>query len=456
MVSIVEAFRLGYRKQINDGRGLALPSSPRPSLLRLPNSRMPDVSSVGSGLGNSIVGGVLTSMARAYSEPTLRTWVREEGEPVEVENDRAALLVENPSPWLDPELLWWYEFMAIVSAGGAYYYKQRSAAGIPVRLLPIYPTLIEPVAADELTGQEADELEVEAGDPHAAWRYSPPGFRSELIRRDDIVYRRWGLDPDDYRRGWCPLKPVLVEILGDQEATRFSTALLHNLGVPGVIMTPRDPLDPGPTPEQADVIKDEYKAKFGGSKTGEPMVITGGAMNVQVISFSPSQMDLTALHRLPEERVSAAIGWPAILANLGAGLDRATYSNAGELREFATEQTLVPLWRGSGRQWTRQLLREFTPGPEYMDFDLTEVRALSEDEDALTERWAGRVQAGIATVGEARRALGMEAEDHHDVFLRSPALIEVPNSPVEEEPEDDLPTADELAERLALASQNGG
>ena len=54
-----------------------------------------------------------------------------------------------------------------------------------------------------------------------------------------------------------------------------------------------------------------YKSKFGGANRGMPMVLTG-AMNIDVVSFSPADMNLINLGRLPEERVAAVMGVPAV------------------------------------------------------------------------------------------------------------------------------------------------
>jgi hypothetical protein len=85
--------------------------------------------------------------------------------------------------------------------------------------------------------------------------------------------------------------------------------------------------DPG-----ANAIKANFRERFGGDNRGEPLVISG-KVKVQVLSFSPQQMDLTALRRVPEERISGVTGVPAIVAGLGAGLDRSTFANFGEARE---------------------------------------------------------------------------------------------------------------------------
>ena len=80
-------------------------------------------------------------------------------------------------------------------------------------------------------------------------------------------------------------------------------------------------------------------------------------------------MNLIELRRLPEERVAAVMGVPAVLAGLGAGLNSATYNNTRELREYFTEQKLVPLWRTVADELTYQLLPEFDLEPDSDDSD---------------------------------------------------------------------------------------
>ena len=85
-------------------------------------------------------------------------------------------------------------------------------------------------------------------------------------------------------------------------------------GCVNVILAPKDDSNGGPSRDEAEAIAKMYKSKFGGSNRGAPMVLTG-PMDVKTVSFSPDQMDLKELRRLPEERVSAVLGVPAILAD---------------------------------------------------------------------------------------------------------------------------------------------
>src|SRR5581483_6204053 len=125
----------------------------------------------------------------------------------------------------------------------------------------------------------------------------------------------------------------------DDEAANFTAALLRNMGVPGVVVSPEQ----GATvsQEDADVTKAYVKSKFTGDNRGEPLVLSGPT-KVQQFGFSPEQLLLKELRRIPEERVSAVLGVPAMVAGLGAGLDRSTFTNYAEAREAAYEQAIIP------------------------------------------------------------------------------------------------------------------
>jgi hypothetical protein len=148
-------------------------------------------------------------------------------------------------------------------------------------------------------------------------------------------------------------------------------------------------------------------------------------MNVERLAFSPKDLDIGALRRIPEERVSAVLGVPAILAGLGAGLERATYNNTSELREFFTEQKLIPLWRMVAEELTQQVLL-----PDFMsnqavsaEYDFSSVRALQADEKDMYDKLNVGVQGGWITVAEARKQVGLPTNESQEVYLLSNSVI---------------------------------
>ena len=374
---------------------------------------------IGDGTANSAVVACLNVLATSFSEPQLQIVKRDQ-----VFGDRevdykhpVAELYRRPNEFMSSSLLSHYIVISLNAHGDAFIFKNRNQNGKVVQLVPLMPNLVE-VRGN--TNKLITHYEYYA--------HSKNELAGEPVKLDpkDVIHIRQGIDSNDHRRGHAPLKSILRELIGDEAAGQYASALLTNLAVPGVVLSPRNDAMGGPTREEAEAIASSYKQKFGGANRGSPMVLSG-SMSVEVVSFSPDQMKLQELRRLPEERVSAVLGVPAILAGLGAGLDSATYNNTAELREFFTEQKLVPLWKTVSNELTHQLLLPDFGGDELMcDYDLHNVRALQTDMDKLYERVNKGVGGGWITIGEARKVVGLDVDEKHNVYLRPLNMLQVP------------------------------
>ena len=397
---------------------------------------------IGDGSNNSAVVACLNVLATSFAEPRPLVFTdTEDGDQEVVRKHPLSKLLERPNPFTSGNLLAHYMVVALSAYGDAYLYKNRNSDGNVVQLIPLMPNLVEP------KGDEDTLI--------THFKYAPHGGlggNSIVVPTNDIVHIRNGIDPNNHRRGFAPLKSVLREILGDEAAGQYAAALLHNMAVPGVILSPKDDSMGGPSKEEAEAISAMYKQKFGGKNRGAPMILSG-SMNVEVVSFSPDQMNLTELRKLPEERVSAVLGVPAILAGLGAGLDAATYNNTRELREFFTEQKLVPLWKSVASELTHQLLRkDFEDDDLYVKYNLDDVRALSQDKDDIYKRMNTAVQGGWITIAEARKQAGLNTDETHELYLRPMNMVErsVDGSApqTEEEPNKDIEDLKEAMKEL--------
>ena len=383
-----------------------------------------DMSGLGNGQSNSAVTACLQVLGVSFSEATLQVmFVDEDGQSQMIPNHPFANLLRRPNPYMSGDVVQQYIINAMHVSGDAYLMKQKNNAGELVALYPIIPEQVLP------KGNQNDLI--------THYEYQLDKGTME-IKPQDMVHFRLGLDPKNHKKGFSPLKTVLREIYGDESAGQMATALLANSGVPSMLMTPKD--DYGLTETEADQISRTYQQKVGGKNKGKPLILSG-SMNVERLAFSPKDLDIGALRRIPEERVSAVLGVPAILAGLGAGLERATYNNTSELREFFTEQKLIPLWRMVAEELTQQVLL-----PDYQsnqavsaEYDFSSVRALQGDEKEMFEKLNVGVQGGWITVAEARKQVGLPTNESQDVYLLSNSVIPTPadmeQPEQEEEPE---------------------
>ena len=387
-----------------------------------------DIEGLGNGQSNSAVVACLQVLGVSFSEATLEICTKDEhGDKLTIPNHPFTLLMRRPNPYMSGDVVQNYIINAMHVQGNAYLLKQKNNVGQIVALYPLLPNQVTPKGTK-------DELITH-------YEYVTDG-ETFKIDNTEIVHFKLGLDPNNHKQGFSPLKTVLREIFGDESAGQMATALLSNMGVPSVMITPKDEF--GPSEEEAQQIAKTYQQKVAGRNKGKPLILSG-AMNVEKLSFSPKDLDIGLLRRVPEERVSAVLGVPAILAGLGAGLDRATYSNARELREFFTENKLIPLWKMVAEELTQQvLLPDYEASTvAYAEYNFSEVRALQTDHNDLFSRMNVGVQGGWVTVGEARQAVGLPSDESQNYYLMASETTRDYQSEYTEEAEVQEPEADE-------------
>ena len=376
-----------------------------------------DVSTMGNGASNSAVVACLQTLGMSFSEATLMVKSFDaDGLEQVIANHPFTILMRRPNPYMSGDVVQQYIINAMHISGDAYLIKQKNNAGQVVALYPLMPEQVEPKGND-------DELITH-------YEYETNN-KKIMVMPNDMVHIRLGLDQTNHRKGFAPLRSVLREIYGDESAGQMATALLANSGVPNVVISPKQ--DFGLTETEADQVQRAFRQKVGGKNRGMPLVLSG-SMDVKKMAFSPTELDIGTLRRVPEERISAVLGVPAILAGLGAGLDRATYSNASELREFFTENKLIPLWKQVGEELTQQvLLRDYdVADTTYAEYDFAGVRALQTDQDALFNRMNVGVQGGWITIAEAREQVGLPTDESQEVYIIDANKVLTPQNAIDD------------------------
>jgi HK97 family phage portal protein len=367
------------------------------------------------GDGNSAVFACLQAISSAYVEAPLtvyRQTAPKEREPMF--DSPLQSLLDYPNPCMDIlEIMGYIQWCKHVD-GNAYLRKLRAGddlTGNVVELWPISPTRLE---ARTIQG---------SGEFISYYRYYVRPGVYEDIPVENIIHFRMGLKDGDHRYGDSPLKRLAREVSSDDQATRYADRLLANLAINGLSLEFDKEAQPM-TKAEADEAKARIQAAYGGDNVGAVSVISPGGKLVQH-GFSPEQMDLKVLHRVPEERISAVLRCPAIVAGLGAGLDRSTFANYEEANQSFIEQTILSLYRDDDKKLTHSLASDFTSDRKIsIAHDITQMRALQDDEDKKATRLAAYVVAGILDVNEARAEIGREPRAEQE----QPAQNETPNN----------------------------
>lgn len=390
------------------------------SLLGIRRSR--DAAIIGDGSGSSIVMSVVGWIMRNFPEAPVR--VRQRGPKRELEetDDVGAIafldLLESPNGWYSGVLLWMATIADFWLSGNGYWLKVRSGVGTGARVIAYWwiPSfVIEPKWDD---GPDSDFIK--------HYLYKPTAIDEYEIPPTDVVHFRFGFDPDNPRKGRSPIASVLREIMTDEEAATYTASILRNLGVPGVLISP-DEENVDLDDDDAEALKAQFMGQFGGDHRGEPMVV-GAKTKVTVLSFNPTEMDLKTIRRVPEERISGVIGVPAIVAGLGAGLERSTFANYAEAREAGYEENIIPTHRILSADLKTQALVDFVDDVKRfaVDFDVSDVRVLQEDQNKLWERVGAALEKGAITLADFNRAVGLPVDKKlHDVYLRDVRVVAI-------------------------------
>ncbi len=358
-------------------------------------------------------------------------WERVLDHPVET-------LIANPNDSYDGDSLWKATALSYVMAGNGYWWKVRNVFGDVIELWYIPHWMIFPVSPS---------LGGVPGSPFiAGYQVTMGGERNPVyLLPRDVVHFRFGLDPEDTRLGLPPLRSVWREIESDMQAAVFSETVMKNMGVPGLILSPKDSSSL-PNPDQLKELRDYLRTAATGGNAGANLVF-GKPTDVVQLGFNPQTVNLDATRDVAEERVCAILGIPAAVVGFGAGLQSTKVgATMRELVKMAWVSCLIPMQKTIGRQVTKQLLPDFVSQTRRFRawFDMSEASAFQEEYDLRVTSTVKLVSAGILRVDRAQQMLGLEVDDTREVYL-------VPTATPEVDPENDPVSTGDLTTTAPLA-----
>lgn len=328
-------------------------------------------------------------------------WERVIDHPVET-------LIAAPNDQYGGDELWKATALSYVMAGNAYWWKIRNVFGEVIELWYIPHWMIRPVS--DLNGLTTG--------PIIAYQVLMGNSAPVYLDPRDVVHFRFGLDPEDTRFGLSPLRSVMREIEADMQAAEFSDTVLANMGVPGLILSPKDASN-NPTPDQLKELRDYLKATVSGGQRGANLVL-GKPTDVVQLGFDPNKVNLQSTRDISEERVCAILGVPAAVVGFGAGLQSTKVgATMRELVKAAWVQCLIPMQKTMSRQVTSQLLPDFVAQTRRFRarFDMTEASSFQEEFDLRVSSVSKLVAAGMLRVDRAQQMLGLEVDPTRDVYL---------------------------------------
>lgn len=344
--------------------------------------------------------------------------------------------------------------------GNAYILKVRNRIGEVIELWYLPHWLVRP----EYPSGGNEYIEYYSFTPNGIAGRSPL-VPSEEVAPRDMVHLRFGLDPENPRMGLSPLRSLLQEVFTDDEAARFSAGILRNMGVPGLLISPKTdvPMDPDAIVQ----TKQEVVAATSGPNRGNTLVF-GRPTEAKQFGFDPGQLQLGELRNVTEERVCAIMGIPAAVVGFGSGLQSTKVgATMRELVALAWNTCIIPQQKDIADQFTQHLLPDFVGQPRRfrVRFDTTDVSAFQDDIDTKARTVGDMVSRGYLRLDRAQEMMGVEV-DPSMAFYTLPAntvRIDENGNPIDPPPsqspkpgvgDDTLPSS--IQARLAGATNGNG
>ena len=367
-----------------------------------PHAPVDYAAEVGNGLLSSVVMPVAQYIMRAFPEAPLVVRTLQDDESEIVDRHPLVALVNRPNRYYPGTVLWMATLVDWSWFGESYWRILLQRGGLPGELWWVPPWSIEPKWPSD--GSEFI----------SHYEYRPELGTTIRLEVDEVLHFRHGLDPWNPRHGLPPLRAILREIWADREASSWIGALLRNMAIPGMIVSPKG--DAVINDADTEVVKTYIMSRFTGEHRGEPMVL-GAPTQVDRLSWSPNDMDLSVVRNTAEERVCSALGIPAAVIGFGSGFENSKVgATMHEFVRIAWNNGLIPLQRLLAAELQRVLLPQFEPDTErfQVGWNYDEVQALEQDQNALATRYQGLFEKNLLKRGECRQALGYESDDATD------------------------------------------
>lgn len=235
--------------------------------------------------------------------------------------------------------------------------------------------------------------------------------RMLALTPEEVVWFRY-FNPLEEYAGLSPVAPSRMAVDMGRDGLRFNRNFLRNSAQPDFVMLTNEALNDS---EVQDFYR-RWEARYRGPANAHRPAVASFVRDIKTLGLSHREMDFIQGLRWSLEEVSRAFGVPRPLLS---DLERATFSNVNAAERFFWRNTMVPEMTFLAEQVTRKLFPLLGYGDLEMEFDLSSVEALAEDQNARASREAQLLDRGVLTINEVRRSRGLPDVPWGDTWARA-------------------------------------
>lgn len=352
----------------------------------------------------------------------------------ELDGHPLVTLLNQPNPYQDRAEFWGQLVQDYYLAGNCFALKARYSSGLLAgavgELWRLRPDRVKPIPGD-----------MSKGEPYLkGYSYQVDATTSRIIPVEDILHWKTTHPLNPYE-GCSPIIAALDRVDIDSAMRLFLRTFYRRGGasVGGSLnIKGGGTLDQG----QKDDIRQRFRSIFNGGQY-DILVTTA-----EDISYTPFGLDRGIRDAIPrdidavnEARIAMVLRIPPGILGLLIGMETSSYANQRQAWASLWYVTMTPLLSRFEAVLNRALVPEFS-GIDEVVFDLSDITALREDEDALQERARKNYAAGLAGFHESRVKLGYSPELEPGELIALPSTSEL--TPVEWLPDGSKPQPPQL------------
>ena len=291
----------------------------------------------------------------------------------------AARLLERVNPWHTRADLWRATETHLCLWGAAFWAIERGEDGEP-ELWPLRPDrmAVIPDRRQYVRGFVYRGV----AEPVA---YTP----------DEIVWLRY-FNPLEELAGLSPLAPARLSADMGHDGLAFNRHLLRNSARPDFLLLTNQEMNE----TELEEFYARWEMRYQGPGNAHRPAVASAVRDVKTLGLSHRDIDFIQGLRWSLEEVSRAYGVPKLL--LG-DFERATYANVQASERMFWRNTIVPEVRFLEEQLNRMLLPRLGYPNLCVEFDLSVIEALQEDENNRVQRETALLDRGVLTINEVRR-----------------------------------------------------
>ena len=326
--------------------------------------------------------------ADALTRPPLRVYrsgddVRGRRVPVSTSHPVSRLL-ERVNPWHTRADLWRATETHLCLWGAAYWAIERGEDGQP-ELWPLRPDRMVVIPDRQRYVRGFVYRGVSGSIPMDPVAYTP----------DEIVWLRY-FNPLEELAGLSPLAPARLSADMGHDGLAFNRHLLRNSARPDFLLLTNQEMNE----TELEEFYARWEMRYQGPGNAHRPAVASAVRDVKTLGLSHRDIDFIQGLRWSLEEVSRAYGVPKLL--LG-DFERATYANVQASERMFWRNTIVPEVKFLEEQLNRMLLPRLGYPNLCVEFDLSVIEALQEDENNRVQRETALLDRGVLTINEVRR-----------------------------------------------------